>query len=384
MLEIQDLIIKSLFEDLDSEEQLQLNKWLDESLIHRQQYERLRKGDQLAKRLVLNESIQVDKALENTLRNIKRKRKIAFVRRWIPYAAIWVIGLIVTFLLLRDPGQQTLSRQVVENEVSVDAGNRKAELTLADGKKIHITDQIDKNWVISGTQVEVNGQFIQYEKKAQSSLVYNKITIPRGGSYALILADGTKVHFNALTELEYPVQFVGNERRVKLKGEAFFEVARNVQKPFIVELEDYEIRVLGTSFNVEAYTEDQDVKTTLCSGRIRISSTIREELREVDVQPGQQLVWNRESQKICLQEVDTDLYTAWMHNNFYFSNNTLEEIFTVLQRWYNIRVVFANDKSRYQRFSGKFPRLENMETTLLVLENVGIKYVKEGDTIVVL
>ncbi len=384
MLELQDLIIKSLFEDLNSDEQFQLNSWLDESLVHRQQYEGLRNGNLLVERLKLDESIRVEKALKNTLKNIKGKRRKVSVPHWISYAAVWVVGLAVTFLLLRNPQYEISSRQLAENEISVEAGNRKAELTLADGKKMCITDQMDKNLTINGTQVEVNGHFIQYEKKVRTSLAYNKISIPRGGTYILILADGTKVHFNALTELEYPVQFVENERRVKLKGEAFFEVAPDVQKPFIVELEEYEIKVLGTTFNVEAYAEDRKVKTTLCTGKISVSSTISDALKEVNVRPGQQLIWDRENRKARLQEVDTDLYTAWVHNKFYFSNNTLEEIFTVLQRWYDIQVVFANDKNRFQCFSGKFPRLEDMETTLLVLENVGIKYIREGNTIVIL
>ena len=148
---------------------------------------------------------------------------------------------------------------------------------------------------------------------------YNRLITPRGGEYAVVLADGTKVWLNAESELHYPVHFPEHEREVHLKGEAYFSVSKQAGKPFVVCVGDSRITVLGTEFNVRNY-QDEVVATTLVKGAVRIHDAGR----ECDLTPGQQAVI--EADGIRVREVDTDLYTAWKDGYFIYREKTLEDI----------------------------------------------------------
>lgn len=381
MTAIERIIIKSVLQEtLTEDEALQLKAWIEESEMHRTIYQRLAEGQELAERIDLHERINVDQAL----RRVESKNRVGRIiwRQWMAYAAVFVVGVMATFFVLQVPEEVAEPEKVVVQEIQ--PGTRKAQLVLASGEKVNLNDSLVLDLKSGGAEIRIKGNVVEYEHPGtENKLEYNQLFIPQGGVYSLVLTDGTKVVFNAMTRMEYPVQFIGKERRVKLSGEAYFEVARDTVKPFIVELDDYSVTVLGTSFNVESYEGETHIRTTLCSGKVRVSSVKGSDVKNVDIKSGQQFVWNKANGQMTVKEVDTGIYTAWVNNDFCFSDNTLEEIFTVLQRWYDIQVFFAGKESRQQKFSGKFSRLKSMEVILKVMQEAGIVLTRKGNVITV-
>lgn len=146
-----------------------------------------------------------------------------------------------------------------------------------------------------------------YDTVASTEVRYDTLVIPRGSEYSIVLADGTKVFLNASSEIYYPVVFPGDKREVGLKGEAYFEVAKDEHRPFFVQTGDVRIRVLGTSFNVTSYPEHEKIETTLEQGRIQITNG----KEQVDVVPGKQVVYDKKNSQFKMRSVDTKLYTSW-------------------------------------------------------------------------
>jgi ferric-dicitrate binding protein FerR (iron transport regulator) len=188
----------------------------------------------------------------------------------------------------------------------------------------------------------VSDKQLDYNKSESSASKHNRVadekllsvTTPRGKDYHLTLSDGTQVWLNADSKLEFPKHFNGNQRRVKLQGEAYFEVAKNVGKPFMVETDFFNTTVLGTTFNIKAYTQ-KDANIVLIEGSVKVAAKGKQ---SVTLTPGQQLsVLNSQ---FSVKEVDTYPYTQWREGFFYFENQTLFEIMQELGRWYNVNIAF--------------------------------------------
>ncbi|MEI3421280.1 MAG: FecR domain-containing protein [Butyricimonas faecihominis] len=186
--------------------------------------------------------------------------------------------------------------------------------------------------------------------------------MPRGGEYALVLADGTRVWLNAETELSYPSYFSGKDRRVKLKGEAYFEVTADTSMPFIVETKHLQINVLGTSFNISAYP-DESHHATLAKGKIK---AIYEE-KQVILSPGEQALLTDSG--MIVHAVDIATYTSWKERRFVFKNKPLQEVARDLERWYNVRLTIRQDAQPI-RLTANLPKYENIEKILHIIENI--------------
>ena len=194
-------------------------------------------------------------------------------------------------------------------------------------------------------------------------------------------SDGTKVWLNAMSELRYPVAFSGDLREVELRGEAYFEVAENKNKPFIVRTDEFNVRVLGTSFNISAYADSPLALTTLCSGQVQLTDCMNPK-NEQDLLPGEQLLFHRESRKMEIRNVDTDVFVSWREGFFQFDNHTVEEVFMILQRWYNVQVFYANTEVRLDCFTGKLPRFDNMMIIIDLIKRVSdLKITVDGKVI---
>lgn len=205
------------------------------------------------------------------------------------------------------------------------------------------------------------------EEKVEEKVEYNVLRIPRKKNYKLELADGSCVYLNAETELRFPSRFGSKERKVILAhGEAYFEIAKNPDKPFKVEVNKTELQVLGTSFNVNSYTEQ--VATTLVEGSLRVKSG--EE--EVVLVPGEQAMIVQD--KIAVKEVDLSLYTAWKEGLFVFRRLELEEILKIMQRWFDFEYFFKDDALRKKIFTGAINRNKDKEEAFhAICKAVGIK-----------
>ncbi|MEN2416264.1 FecR family protein [Flavobacterium mesophilum] len=281
------------------------------------------------------------------------------------------------------------SIQVVEKPKEIAPGGNRGILTLSNGKQIILSDISSKDIIAKEDQDEVtikmdangvityviNPNVANSEKDDNS---FNTLSTPTGGQYNIVLADGTKVFLNAVSSIKYPTQFNGDQRIVELEGEAYFEVAKNKNKPFLVKSDNQTIEVLGTHFNVHAYNNESVVKTTLLEGSVAVSSKNQKTI----LKPGQQSNVSEGSNKIGVKEVDTEAAIAWKNGRFKFDNADLKSVMKQLERWYGIKVEYRGDVSDV-RFNGGTFRNKNLSEVLKVLELSNIKFKVEGKTIIV-
>ena len=255
-------------------------------------------------------------------------------------------------------------------------GSSKAVLTLATGKVIVLDNKANGTLAKAG-QVQVNkvanGKLV-YDalpndvkaKVIDNALVYNTLSTPRGGEYQVVLPDGTHVWLNSASSLSYPVEFAGNERRVKLTGEAYFEVAKNKDKPFYVNSNKVQVRVLGTHFNISAYNDDDELKATLLEGSVEVSKNNSQSL----LKPGQQAVINNGADMIRVSQANINEVMAWKNGYFIFNDDNVATILKKVSRWYDVDV---EQKGNFegQHFGGTFYRTKGINELLKNLEKIG-------------
>ena len=211
---------------------------------------------------------------------------------------------------------------------------------------------------------------------------YNSLKIPVGGFYKLVLSDGTKVWLNADSELKYPVRFVGGKREVYLKGEGYFQVSKDSCRQFIVHLQNSEITVLGTAFNVSAYEDEAHVYTTLEEGRVVFYS--RQNKQRILLKPGMQSDMEVATGKTVVSEVDPSLYSAWIEGRFVFQSLDLESILRQLQRWYDFELFYADPDVKEMHFTIDILKYEEISKVLNLMERVNkVKFTQKGRTVVV-
>ena len=261
------------------------------------------------------------------------------------------------------------------------AGGTRAELVLPSGE---VVDLVEKSGVISrgeNTVINNEGKTLSYKSTGNQapmdSLRYNEVIVPKGGEYQLVLSDGTLVYLNSMTKVRFPERFSEKCREVEVCGEAFFEVTKNKDVPFIVKTGAYEITVLGTKFNVTAYADEHMITTTLVEGAVSISGKCIGEARTL--RPNEQLVLDQTSGGVEVRKVDVNYYTAWKDGMFRFRDVRLEEIMRVVERWYDMTVVYEDESVKDLHFGFNMSRLETIEPLLNIFElNGKIKITKEG------
>lgn len=248
-------------------------------------------------------------------------------------------------------------------------GGNKAILTLADGTVVNLDDA--KNGQIANQNgIEIrkakNGQLEYVIKEVQNTSLTgsNTISTPRGGQYQVSLPDGTKVWLNAATTLKYPYAFAKNERVVELNGEAYFEVSKDHTRPFKVKTAVQTVEVLGTHFNINAYSDENIVKTTLLEGAVKVSA----KQSTVNLHPGEQSQLNASNARLSVsQQVDMDKEMAWKNNIFSFDNDDLQTIMRQISRWYDVDVVYEG-KISTEKYVGEIPRNSNLAEVFKILE----------------
>lgn len=364
---IKRIIVKSVLGTLTEEENFVLEEWFQENDRNRVLYQKLSSTVELKHKYKQYENIDVAGAFRRNQRRLYQNVPNRVLKRILPYAAVVLLlfGGVFCFLMNR-------SGEVREEvPVALSAGGKYAELILANGQKVDLHEGMEMKLRERSSNIQVKGNVVYYEENKDSVTLgeYNMIRTPLGGEYSLTLADGTKVWLNAMSELRYPVAFGEGVREVELKGEAYFEVEKNEGKPFIVKTDEFNVRVLETSFNISAYLDSPLAHTTLCSGHVRINDRTNPG-KEVDILPGEQLLFHRDNREMSVREVDTDVFVSWREGFFQFDNNTVEEVFTILQRWYNIQVFYANVEVRQELFTGKLPRFDNLQIIIDLIERV--------------
>ncbi|MBT1707620.1 DUF4974 domain-containing protein [Fulvivirgaceae bacterium PWU5] len=297
-------------------------------------------------------------------------------RQWLAAASILLIIGVSVGLYLRptagvDPGDIT-------------PGSHQAMLVLVDGTKISLTEAANGN-IASQENIQItksgDGQLIYTlapnRQGTATASGYNTIETPKGGQYQVVLPDGSKIWLNAYSSLRLPLNFSeGAERRVELKGEAYFEVSHQPTRPFTVVSGQHAVQVLGTHFNVKAYADEPDIKTSLLEGKVRVTAGTH----SVTLAPGQQ---SRLAEgNITVAEIDTREAVAWKEGYFMFDDERLEDIMRSVARWYDVEVVFDNDALKEETFGAVTTRFTRISTLLEIMEQTGdVQFRVEGKTI---
>lgn len=284
-------------------------------------------------------------------------------------AAVILIFFSIGGYFFVDHKNQVQINTIVKKDIL--PGANKATLTLADGKKIILGDAITGQLANqAGVTVAKTpkGELVYtvraVNKKALRPSQFNELETSRGEQYQVVLPDGSHVWLNAASSLKYPVAFGGKERVVELTGEAYFEVAHNRAMPFKVKTQVQEVEVLGTHFNVNAYTDEKATSTTLMEGSVKVTSVA--DHKNTIIKPGQESVIN--GFEIRVREVDTDEAIAWKNGYFLFNNENLGSIMRKISRWYNVDVEYEKGAPISKVFSGTVSKYKNVSEVIRTLE----------------
>lgn len=262
----------------------------------------------------------------------------------------------------------------------VTPGYERATLTLNDGSVVQLDSAGNRTIQQGGSSIrQQGGQLVYAASSGKNAVTYNTLRTPRGGQFKVILPDGTTVWLNAASSIRYPTAFLGQERRVEMSGEVYFEVAKSEEKPFKVSVNGRaEVKVLGTHFNVNAYPEENIIKTTLLEGAVSMSTPASS---PVLLKPGQQAATGKAEIKV-VNDANIDQVMAWRYGLFNFDRSNLQSVMNELSRWYDVDVRYEGQiPSRI--FRGKIKRDLSLTQVLEVLQDVNIKFKMEGKTIVV-
>ena len=302
--------------------------------------------------------------LENTIQERKSRR---MTLRWsVAASIILLIGLFVGRMVNEWSDSDEL-RLLAETERIVPGV--KVELILSTGERVILDQQSALVEGMNETGIQndsVSGLDYTAAKVQGEEIIYNTMRVPVGEFYQLALSDGSKVWLNSMTELRFPVTFTGEERRVYLTGEAYFEVAHDSKYPFIVETEKgMEVKVYGTEFNMNTYRENM-VQTVLVKGKVGIR--VDDTGKEVMLAPGQIAEYEEKTGTVRVEEVDPYRYIAWRDGEFVFERETIEEIMERLSRWFDVKVSYENESLKRKRFTGVISRYEDIEQVLRLIE----------------
>jgi len=373
-------------EILSAEEEEELMQWQQED-GNQKLLEQLQDRKAVATELRQLKAYDTDSAVKGIFNQLgiavpASVRKMNPILRWSSVAALVLICLTATLFYIQHGGRAIQTPKLSNTRGAIPPGGNKATLTLANGSTILLDSARNGHLAFQGKTniVKVDGQ-LTYKGTGATEILFNLISTPRGGQYAVILADGTKIWLNAASSLKYPTAFTGTSRSVELTGEAYFEVAGDKSKPFKVRLNGMDVQVLGTKFNIKAYLDDESVKTTLVDGSVKLSAVIA---GEALLKPGQQGIWSQQQPRFTIREVNTNNEIAWRNGYFAFDNENIHDIMKDLSRWYNVDIEFGNNLIE-KKFGGTVSRYQNAEEVLEMLELTGsVHFNVKGKKIIVM
>ncbi|OBQ55574.1 DUF4974 domain-containing protein [Tamlana sp. s12] len=279
--------------------------------------------------------------------------------------------------------QQNKNTDIKVSNSSIQVGSDKAILTLENGSDVILNKETN----YQSATLKSNGRSLVYSKSKEMSeeLVYNYLTIPRGGQFFIELSDGTKVWLNSDSKLKYPVSFIkGNPREIELVyGEAYFEVSKSTEHngdAFYLKTNEQSIQVLGTVFNVKAYRNEHDIITTLVEGSISVTNDLHKNV----LQPGEQSKLSQAKNDFTISVVDVEEVVAWRLGEFSFTNKSLEEIMKVLSRWYDVDIIIENEEIKSIGFTGTLSKQLPIESIMKIIKQTNdMNYVIENEKIII-
>lgn len=354
-----DIIVRRILDQADETERELVERWLTEDEMNREYY---RKAKRYFDRYYTGEEsreVDVEDAWSEFVVYADKSPRKYLWRRVMRYAAVLLLPLCLG-LGYWFWGNDSLDTAVIPGGIQIEPGTTKAILVFNSGRQVELTD--------SSTFEQAMGRFKSEEGKVEKSLKsveYNKIIVPRGGEYNLVLADGTSVVINADSKLSIPDRFEGKERRVRLEGEALFHVVKDAEHPFVVEMEGGDVTVLGTVFNVSAYSEEVCIQTTLVEGSVAFRGKGMKEVRVIV--PGEQVTYDVQTNSVEVEKVDTGIYTAWAEGKWIIEGKRLEDIMKQLARWYDVSVFYQNPEVKDLVFTGDLEKYSSCNVILDII-----------------
>ncbi len=325
----------------------------------------------------------------NILEIVKKKNKSTKKKSyiWRYAAAALLIGVLATSYFFKDgffnSDIEKTTTPILVNTNNIVPGTDKATLTLEDGSQV----VLEKGASFQTQNANSNGEEIIYKAKKQTTkeVVYNYLTIPRGGEFFIKLPDGTQVWLNSETQLKYPVSFIdGKTRQVELVyGEAYFDVSSSTENggsEFVVFNQSQEVEVLGTEFNIKAYKDESNIYTTLVEGKVVVDNGIVKQ----NLVPNQQSNLNTETNNITIAKVDVKGEISWKNGMFSFIDKPLKDIMKVVSRWYDVDVIFENKELESVEFIGVIDKNQSIEEILSIMKSSSINNYKINNKTIIL
>ncbi|WP_286752655.1 MULTISPECIES: FecR family protein [Sphingobacterium] len=374
---ITELIQKFLYGQLTAEENVQLDEWLNASSQNRQLLESFRKAKNIEEDLAVIRQLDANKAWHKL--NNKKTNGVRPYGKWSLGIAASIVFLLGSFLLWQGDLFQSGSdhkNAIGSEKQDIAPATSGAVLVLADGTKVSLNSDSTKTLTKNNSLIGNSNELVVKQTDQAIPLQYNSLIVPKASFYKMTLVDGTKVWVNALSQLKFPAQFSPHERRVFLEGEAYFEVAPNAAQPFIVESRGNEIKVLGTHFNINAYSDQ--VRTTLAEGRVEV----RQNNQFVELLPGEYASSFKDNLVKGRADLAHDL--AWHNNEFYFKKETITNIAHQLSRWYDLDVTFRGDVQLDKEYTGSIERDVKLSQVLEMLSYVSnLRFEVEGNKLII-
>lgn len=351
---------------IPEEDEAVLNEWLARSAANRELYVRIMNGESLHQFKEKFPESDIDRHLSRINEKIRVRRNR---RRIIRTASVTAAAVIASLVIILTPWSRS---ETPEQTTS----SRMAVMHMADGSE-YVLDEIT-----DGTEWKTFAEQDTAAIRTDAAEVIITITIPRGGRYRLKLDDGTQIWLNADTEISYPKVFSGNRREVFISGEAYLDVAPDPQIPFVVKLDgDMAVMVHGTRFNVQTYPGGDNTYITLAEGAVTVN-TGRD---SVDIHPNQQIVVDRLTNGYMVNDIpDAHAYTCWTEGVFFLKQTPVTDIFSAMERWYDINIVYDDDDEIRQlgNFTVKSSLRDDFIPMLDALARVsGLQYTVQGRTV---
>jgi transmembrane sensor len=332
----------------------------------------------------LNLANQIDIKIDREKVGMKLNRPTQ-LSLWNYAAAATIIGLLTVgyYLSEYEIGYDKDTEPIILDAMSTKAGSNKATLLLGDGSVV----TLEKGETYKNSDIISNGEELisKSSKKTKNKLVYNYITVPRGGQFSVKLSDGTQVWLNSDSQLKFPVAFSDGDTRVVelIYGEAYFDVSPSVNhngSKFKVKNQNQEIEVLGTEFNLRAFKDEKYVFTTLVEGEIVLDNGVSKQ----KLSPNDQSTLDKESNNMNISKVDVSYEVSWKYGAFSFKDKPLTEIVKIISRWYDIDIVILNKEIENKTFRGVLRKDQNLEALLTIIKNLSVinYYEKNGKQII--
>mgnify|MGYP003634296242 FL=1 len=376
--QIAELIYKSIAKIITNEEQETLDHWLSKK-SNRAIYTKIIDKKNIQAKLAIYTEIETERIYKNLeskiAKNNKKVKKLKLYKIF-KYASILVLFLGLGYAYQNGYFSKNATLITPNEHITLQLENGSIQVLNEDASlKI-----IDSKGNIVGSQ---RGTQIAYNQDTQeATLAYNTLTVPYGKRFEIRLSDGTMVHLNAGTSLKYPVKFIeGENRQVFLKGEAFFNVTKDAQHPFIVNAEALNVQVLGTQFNISGYADDLETDVVLVEGSVNLSSAKN---KSVVLKPGFKGSYTKNSTNdITTTPVITSIYTSWINGELVLRNITFENILKKMERHYNVEIINTNTELAKEKFNASF-RNEPIEKILEYFKiTYNIRYKIEGNKILI-